>query len=227
MSVIAALIFDLDGVLVNTVNLHFRAWAHLAERHGIAFAEDDMPRIRGRQRRDCLLDLFGERSLTEAEIATYLETKDHYYLDLVRQSKPANLLAPGAEALVDTARARNLKLGVASSSANAITVLRYVGLYDMVEVVADGTTVAHSKPAPDIFIWTAGALGVSPIRCLAFEDSHAGVAAAHQAGMFVVGIGAQLIDQAHLMLPSFEVMTLENILAAADEYAARQPEYTV
>ncbi|MFN8562278.1 MAG: HAD-IA family hydrolase [Anaerolineae bacterium] len=142
-------------------------------------------------------DLFGERSLTEAEIATYLETKDHYYLDLVRQSKPANLLAPGAEALVDTARARNLKLGVASSS-NAITVCATSGLYDMVEVVAD---LAQPSPIPSqrptFFIWTAGALGVSPIRCLAFEDSHAGVAAAHQAGMFVVGIGAQLIDQAH------------------------------
>lgn len=227
MAAIAALIFDLDGVLVNTVSLHFRAWAHLAERHGITFAQDDMPRLRGRQRRDCLLDLFAGRSLTEAEIAAYLEIKDHYYLDLLSQSTPADLLTPGAADLVEAARTRRLKLGVASSSANAVAVLRYVGLSDAMQAIADGTTVVRSKPAPDIFIWTAGALGVSPMRCLAFEDSHAGMAAAHQAGMFVVGIGEQFSDQAHVMLPGFEALALDDILAAADQYATGQPEYSV
>ncbi len=170
MSAVEALIFDLDGVLVSTVGLHYQAWAHLAGQHGISFDEADMPRLRGRQRRDCLLDLFAGRGLTEAEITAYLEIKDRYYLDLLDQAAPEDLLTPGATTLIASARERQLKLGVASSSANAVAVLRYVGLYDALHAIADGMTVARSKPAPDIFLWTAGALGVSPADCLVFED---------------------------------------------------------
>lgn len=213
-SSIAALIFDLDGVLVNTVGLHAQAWAHLAARHGIAFNESDMPRLRGRQRRDCLLDLFAGQPLTEAEISAYLEIKDRYYLDLLAAAAPDDLLVAGAADLIAATRAQGLKLGVASSSANAIAVLHFVGLYDLLDAVGDGLTVARSKPAPDIFIWTAGALGVSPARCLVFEDSRAGITGARRAGMFAVGIGApDFTDQAHRIVPDLATVTLSEILA--------------
>jgi beta-phosphoglucomutase-like phosphatase (HAD superfamily) len=68
MATTRALIFDLDGVLVNTVDLHFRAWQFLAESHDIPFTRTDMIRLRGRLRRDCLLTLFENRPLTETQI---------------------------------------------------------------------------------------------------------------------------------------------------------------
>lgn len=225
MPAVEALIFDLDGVLVNTVGLHYQAWAHLADEHNIRFNETDMARFRGRQRRDCLLDLFDGRSLTEAEIAAYLEIKDRVYLDLLDQAAPEALLVPHARDLIDAARARSLKLGVASSSANAVAVLHYVGLHDALDVIADGTTVANSKPAPDIFLWTAGALGVSPMQCLVFEDSRAGIAAARGAGMIAVGIGAHdFTDQAHLIVPDFKTLTLDDVLTAVEPQTVQQTD---
>lgn len=224
MSVVEALIFDLDGVLVNTVDLHFRAWSHIAAAHDIPFSQSDMSRFRGRQRRECLLDLFQGRNLTEAEIAAYLQLKDQFYLDLLYQTAPESLLFPSVSEFIEGAYERHLKVGVASSSANAVPVLHYVGLFDCVQAVADGMMVAHSKPASDIFVWTSGALGVSPIRCIAFEDSHAGIIAARDAGMFTVAVGSEdLTDQAHFTMPDFDSMSLEAVLTVANQKLERHP----
>jgi beta-phosphoglucomutase len=223
---IEALIFDLDGVLVNTVDLHFQAWAYLAAQRNVSFDSLDMHRLRGRQRRDCLLELFDGHNLTEAEIAVYLEIKDHYYLDLINQTAPEDLLAPHAVQLIDAARECQLKVGVASSSANAIAILKYIGLDARLDVIADGNTVARSKPAPDIFVWTAGALGVSPMRCIAFEDSYAGITAARRGGMFTVGVGSQeSMEPAHLVISDFGAVQLAEILYAARQRLMQQPQF--
>jgi beta-phosphoglucomutase len=81
----------------------------------------------------------------------------------------------------------------------ARAVLQKTGLLDYMDAIADGSTVARSKPAPDIFVWVAGALRVRPHQAIAIEDSRAGIEAARTAGMFVVGVGNSLLtDQAHL-----------------------------
>ncbi|MBK8023753.1 MAG: HAD-IA family hydrolase [Chloroflexi bacterium] len=175
----------------STRSPHFQAWAFLAASHNIAFTEAHRSHFRGRQRRDCLLELFHGRDLTESEISAYLQVKDQFYLELLQQTAPNRLLLPHVIDTLQDAHDRNLLIGVASSSANARAVLRYVGLLNYMQVVADGSITAHSKPAPDIFIWTAGALGVPPLSCIVFEDSQAGVDAARNAGMFVVAVGAE------------------------------------
>jgi beta-phosphoglucomutase len=211
-----ALIFDLDGVLVNTVDLHFRAWQLLAEAHEIPFTWTDMIGFRGRHRRDCLLTLFNTRELTESQIVEYIETKDRCYLDLVSRRSPQDLVASGAFTLIERAQSLGLRTGVASSSVNAVRLLEYVGLYPLIDVVADGNTVQRSKPAPDIFLWVAGALNAHPGACIAFEDSEAGIAAARIAGMFVVGVGEQPeVQRADFVLPQLNMTSLDTILEAA------------
>ncbi len=222
-----AMIFDLDGVLVDTVDLHYHSWRFLAEQHGIPFSWDDMADFRGRQRRDCLLSLFRGRALTEAQIATYLEIKNEHYLTRLNTMPPRQLLLPHATRLIENAVARGIRLGVASSSANAVRVLRHVNLYHRFEVVADGGTVFRSKPAPDIFLWAAGALGIHPARCVVFEDSKAGILAARECGMVAIGVGQKThLRHAHLVLPDLGAMSLENILEAVQQIQTCQPSLT-
>jgi len=218
MAAVKALIFDLDGILVDTVDLHYRAWKHLADIYGISFSRDDMQRFRGRQRRDCVISLFAPHPLTEAQINEYVAIKTNQYTAMLAQTDGEALLMPGARYLVHSAKASGLKLGVASASVNAIEVLKRVKLYDFFDAIGDGTIVARSKPKPDIFLWTAGALGVRPHQTIVFEDSAAGVHAARTAGMFVVGVGSDdAVNGAHLIVPAMTAIELDALLRAASD----------
>jgi beta-phosphoglucomutase len=207
-----AIIFDLDGVLADTVEFHYRAWKHIADLLDVPFGPEDMNRLRGRQRRDCLLDLLHDRLVDEAEISRLMILKDEFYLADLEQMTPASLL-PGVLEFVLAAKRNRLRLGVASASMTARAVLQKTGLLNYMDVVADGGTVARSKPAPDIFIWAAGALRVRPRCAIVFEDSQAGVEAARTAGMFVVGVGdGYLTAQAHFSVPSLRDVALDDLM---------------
>lgn len=207
-----AVIFDLDGVLADTVEFHYRAWKHIADILDVPFGPEDMNRLRGRQRRDCLLDLLSGRPVDEDEIARLMILKDEFYMADLEQMTPASLL-PGVLDFVLAARKSRLRLGVASASMTARAVLQKTNLLAYMDAVADGSTVSRSKPAPDIFVWVAGALRVRPHQAIVFEDSRAGVEAARTAGMFVVGVGdGQLTSQAHFSVPSLRDVVLADLM---------------
>lgn len=207
-----AIIFDLDGVLADTVEYHYRAWKRIADVLDVDFGPEDMNRLRGRQRRDCLLDLLGNRPVDEEQIARLMVLKDGYYLADIEQMTQASLL-PGVLDFVLAAKKNRLRLGVASASMTARAVLQKTSLLDYMDAVADGNTVVRSKPAPDIFVWVAGALRVRPNRAIVFEDSQAGVEAARTAGMFVVGVGSgDLTAQAHISVPGMQDVALAELL---------------
>jgi kojibiose phosphorylase len=93
----------------------------------------------------------------------------------------------------------------------------------LIDVVADGYTVQRSKPAPDIFLWVAGALNARPTESIAFEDSLAGIEAAQRGGMFVVGVGDHPdVQQADLVLPQLDSIPLVAILEAAHQQPIAQ-----
>ncbi len=216
MPVVEALIFDLDGVLVDTVGLHFQSWQMLARQHNLTLTPADLAHFKGRHRRDCVIELFAPRTLTEAEITAFLIIKNNAYLDLLHNVNPQTLLMPGVVPLIEAARQRGLKIAVASSSMNALPVLERTGLAALMDVITDGGVVSRAKPEPDIFLWTAGALRTSPANCLVLEDSEAGVAAAVRAGMYVVGIGEPAnLNQAHQVLASISVLKLDDLLTLA------------
>lgn len=188
MANVTAIIFDLDGVLVNTIDLHEQAWHEVARAGGRNLNQRDLQALRGRRRNECLDLLFPKQELSTTVIDHYLTIKNNTYIEALLSQHPHDILARGATELIETAHESGLLLGVASSSINAKQVLAHVGLQDMFAVVADGATVARSKPAPDIFVWVAGALGIYPQTAVVFEDSLAGIQGASQAGMTVVGI---------------------------------------
>lgn len=185
-------IFDLDGVIVDTVDLHFRAWQQMFGELGISYDRADRDRFRGVHQRQILLTK--ARDLSEAQIAYYLALKDSVYRRLLAEARHEILLTP-VLALLHEARAQHLKIGLASSSTNARHVLDLVGLRALFDAIADGHTVCRNKPAPDIFVWVAGALGLNPGAIAVVEDGSAGVEAARTAGMFTVGIN---VAAAHL-----------------------------
>ena len=200
-------IFDLDGVLADTVELHYRAWKQIAAQINVPFTREDMNGFLGRRRRDCLLDLLGDQQIADADLQALLERKDQLYQAELDAVNPVDVVLPGVFEFVDAARAKEIRLGVASSSANARQLLEKTGLITRMRAVADGFTVKRSKPAPDIFIWVAGALQVRPAQAVVFEDSQAGVAAARTAGMVVVGIG----DEARSANPDLTVSSIQSL----------------
>lgn len=214
MAAPAAFIFDMDGVLVDTIDLHYRAWKQVADAAGTPFTPDDMDRMRGHHRRDYLRYIVRERDLSPDEMQRYFAVKDAALNDDLNRISAADVL-PGVLPLLDEARAAGIRLGVASSSTKAMIILRRTGLYERFDAVADGHTVARLKPAPDIFVWAAGALRTPLDGAVVFEDSAAGIDAAHTGGMFAVGLGSpDLVGAAELVLPDLSGATLDTIRAA-------------
>ncbi|GAB4530730.1 MAG: beta-phosphoglucomutase [Anaerolineae bacterium] len=210
---IEALIFDLDGVLVNTIDLHFHAWKRIADEAGVPFDRRDMDGLRGLQRQESLQRILGDTVVDHAQWVRYSDRKDTYYNDVLQTVTPDDLLMPGAEALIRAAREAGLKVGVASASLNAIPTLQRVGLFPLLDAVADGSTVPNSKPAPDIFIWVAGALRVRPVQAIVFEDATAGVQAARAAGMKVIGLGLpHLVSAADRIFAGLHEVRLDDLL---------------
>ena len=185
---IQGVIFDLDGVLTDTSEFHYQGWKQLADEEGIPFNRQANERLRGLSRRDSLLQILGERQVTEAELQEMMARKNSYYEHLIQSLTPADLL-PGAETLLDELQAAGIKIAIGSSSKNARTVIQRLGITDQINALTDGYSVERPKPAPDVFLHAAKQLGLAPEQCLVVEDASAGVEAAKVAGMLVLGLG--------------------------------------
>lgn len=212
MSPIKGIIFDLDGVLTDTSELHYRAWKQLGADLGLDVSPTLKDEVRGLSRRASLDVLLRSRSVSEVEAAALMERKNRYYLALIEQLSPQDVL-PGVRELLTEIRAAGLRVAVASASRNAATVIERLGLTSMVDVICDGASVEQLKPAPDLFLHAAARLGLLPQECLVIEDAAAGVEAARAAEMRVVGIGPpDQVGAADLVLPSLAGVRLDDLL---------------
>ncbi len=182
-----AVIFDLDGVIVDTAEFHYRGWKRLADQLGVKFDEAANEKLRGIPRRESLIAMLGYTP-TEDKIKEYSDQKNEYYLKLVQTLKPKDLL-PGVKALLPALKKAGYKIALASSSKNARLVLKLVGLSQMFHAVVDGNEIVKGKPNPELFLKAAQRLGVEPVNCLVVEDAESGIEAAVAAGMHTLGVG--------------------------------------
>jgi len=199
-----AVIFDLDGVITDTAHYHYLAWKRLAETQGVHFDHAFNENLKGIDRMGSL-DLIlasAAKQYTPEEKLALADEKNLHYQELIATMSASDLL-PGAVAALDTVRAAGMKIGLASVSKNAFTVLERLGITDKFDYVVDAALIARGKPDPEIFLKAAHELGVAPADCLGVEDAVAGVAAIKSAGMFALGIGqANVLTQADVVIAS-------------------------
>jgi beta-phosphoglucomutase len=190
MSRFCAVIFDLDGVITDTAHYHYLAWKRLAESEGVAFDHAFNENLKGVDRMGSLeLILAGSTKRYSMEHKLALaDSKNRHYRELISAMGPDDLL-PGAVDALAAVRAAGLKIGLASVSKNAFSVLERLGIRDRFDYVVDAARIANSKPHPEIFLNAADSLGVAPSECLGVEDAVAGVASIKSAGMFALGVG--------------------------------------
>jgi len=185
-----AIIFDLDGVITDTSEYHYRAWKRLADEEGIPFNRDDNDKLRGVSRSECLKILLNGKQVSAEQFHEMMDRKNRYYVELLKQMTSKNILS-GAKELVLDVRRRGIKIAIASVSKNTRTVLKGTGIENLFDVIADGYSVKNTKPAPDIFLFAAKELGVKPEDCAVVEDAEAGIEAALAGNMLPIGIGPE------------------------------------
>lgn len=183
-----AVIFDLDGTLVDSMPAHFSAWCEALAKQDVdyVFPEDVFYAMGGRPTHDIVAELNGEFGLhMDAEEVSV--DKRNAFLKHLDDIVRINEVADFAESLRG-----KFPLAIATGGTRLVSekVLQQVGMSDLFDEVVTANDVVCGKPAPDIYIEAALRLGVDPVRCLAFEDAAAGMMAAQSAGMRVVCVPA-------------------------------------
>ncbi len=185
------IIFDLDGVLVHTDKLHYRAWKKIADERGILFNEEINNLLRGVSRMESLeiiLRNYHGPALSQEEKEALAEEKNNYYKEELKSMTPDDVTAEVRETLA-ALKAEGIKIAIGSSSKNTKFILKQVGLDDVFDAVSDGTNITKSKPDPEVFLKAAEYIALAPEDCLVVEDAVAGIEAAKCGGMKAAGIG--------------------------------------
>jgi len=214
---IKAIIFDLDGVIVDTAVFHYQAWKRLAHEYGFDFTPDQNERLKGISRLESLdiLLSIGEIKIDSKEEKNKLATKkNNWYRENILKMTPSDIL-PGVKNFLIDLKNTNYKIAIGSSSKNAGTILEKIGFDGFFDAVIDGTKITNSKPDPEVFLKAAEELNINPANCLVFEDAAAGIEAAKKARMLAIGVGEfKNLSEADKIIPDFRnisVMMIDNL----------------
>lgn len=180
-----ALIFDLDGVIVDSMPVHELAWRRYLE--SLGFDGGDIPaRMHGRRNDEIVRDFLGQ-AIDHDTVLAHGAAKEQVFREMLGDRLRENLVAGIAEWL-DHVEGAPIALATNAERANIDFTLDGAGLRQYFDVIVDGSEVSRPKPAPDVYLRAAELLKIAPGNCIVFEDSPVGVAAALAAGMRVVGV---------------------------------------
>jgi beta-phosphoglucomutase len=183
-----AVLWDLDGTLVDTAEHHFAAWVGTLGPRGVDLTPEIFLRTFGRRNVDVLRDMLGD-DLTDDEVRALGGAKEVEYR--ARVSVGPLVLLPGVSTWLARLRDAGWRQAIASSAphANIEAILDGIGLHDAFDAIAGEEDVTRGKPDPQIFLVAAAKLGVPPERCIVVEDAPAGIEAGRRAGMRTIGVG--------------------------------------
>lgn len=188
-------VFDLDGVITDTAHYHYLAWKKTAESIGIEFDEAFNENLKGVSRIDSLLLILRkdgrENVFTEEQIEALAADKNEFYVSLLQEITPADVL-PGIKELIVDLKKQNLKCAIASVSKNARTVLSALEMEQEFDYIVDAAKITKSKPDPEIFVEACRGLGLETSEVVGIEDAQAGIEAINAAGIVSVGVGSGL-----------------------------------
>src|SRR5215469_8911281 len=215
-------IWDMDGVVIDSAEQHRQAWEQLARENGFPYSHEAFWAGFGRRNSDVIPLMFGVHGPAE-QIAALADRKETIYRALLeQQAAPLS----GAVELMAALHTAGYRQALASSAPeeNIRTIVRLLGLGPYLDATVSGETVAHGKPAPDIFLAAAAKVGVPPARCLVIEDAVAGVQAAHAGGMRCLAVrragqadapGLEAADYVAGSLAQVNVVLVNRLLGAA------------
>jgi beta-phosphoglucomutase len=209
---IQAVIWDLDGVIIDSAEQHKQAWQRLAREEGVTFTDADFWATFGKRNDDILRTQWGITSPEKAqEMANRKET---YYRELIRDTAAP---LPGSLELMRALHQAGFAQALASSAPveNIELISEVLGLKRYLSKLVSGETVPHGKPAPDIFLKAAQELGIAPAYCVVIEDAVAGVEAAHAAGMRCIAVAGDRdlpgLRKADLMVKSLTEVNVQKV----------------
>lgn len=185
-----ALILDMDGVLVDSNDMHTQAWLAYLSRFGLTpdslSADQMMERMHGKRNDQIVREIFGAQ-LTEQAVFDHGAAKEALYREMMRPHLSAHLVR-GVQAFLERHKSQPLGVGSNAEPANLDFVLDEAKLRPYFRAVVNGHQVKHPKPHPEIYLRVAEMLGSKPGQCVIFEDSATGIEAARAAGARVVAV---------------------------------------
>lgn len=212
---IKGVIFDLDGVIVDTAKYHYLAWKRLAKELGFIFEETDNERLKGVSRMaslDILLEV-GKMNFSDDEKIKLAQKKNKWYVEYISFMSSEEIL-PGVNEFLDELKNAKIKTAIGSASKNTMTILERIKLKDIFDAVVDGNKVNKAKPDPEVFLTSALELGIIPDECIVFEDAAAGIEAAKNGGMRCVGVGsAEILGEADLVISNMKEISLSKLIS--------------
>nr|WP_082676271.1 beta-phosphoglucomutase [Shouchella shacheensis] len=191
---VEAVVFDLDGVITDTAELHFKAWKQLASEIGIDLPKAFNNQLKGIDRKESLerILIYGqkEHQFSNEEKETLTARKNNAYVAMLQSLTKEDIL-PGVLPFIETIKAEGLPMAIASVSRNASFILKKLGILQLFDHCVDASTLSSGKPDPEIFLKACDALNVPPTKAIGIEDSLAGMQAIKASAMFGVGVGSE------------------------------------
>lgn len=209
-----AVLFDMDGVLVDSYDAHLESWLAMAQEQGQSFTRADFDLVFGRTSFEIIAELWKGAKLSREEMAQMDDRKEALFREILKGKFPA---MPGAKELIVSLDEAGFQLAVGSSGPpeNIEFVLNKLGVKNYFGAIVTGKDVTRGKPDPEVFLTAAKKVGVDPSRCVVVEDAPAGVAAAHAGGMRCVGMAStgrtpEMLCEAELVVNSLTSLTPES-----------------
>ncbi|MFQ8689129.1 MAG: beta-phosphoglucomutase [Blautia sp.] len=198
-----AVIFDLDGVVVNTAKYHYLAWRKLAKELGFDFDSVHNERLKGVSRMESLnivLEVGGRDGYSQEEKQRLADRKNRYYLEMIEGLDQGEIL-PGIPEFIAEIKSDGWKVGLGSASKSGRMILEKLRLAPQFDVIVDGNLVERPKPDPEVFVKAAELLGIPCENCIVVEDAKAGIQAARAGGMHCIGVGSkEVLEDADLVV---------------------------
>lgn len=185
-----AVLFDLDGVIVDTANDHYLAWKKIAQKEGIYFDRIINERLKGVSRLKSLEIILenSQKQYTAEEKIALCELKNNDYRERIAGLKPQNVL-PGVRAFLEELRENNIRTAICSASKSAKEIIKRLELACYFDCIIDGNDVTRPKPDPQVFEKACQHLAVLPDQVIVVEDAFAGIESAQSIGIKTIGIG--------------------------------------
>jgi len=187
-----ALIFDLDGVIVDSNPVHCEAWTAFNRQYGLATTEAMLQRMYGKRNDEIIRDYFGN-TLPAEEVAARGRAKEELYRSMI-EGRIEQILVPGLRQFLGMYRGAPMAVASNAEPENVLFILDRAGLQPYFCAVLDGHQVSQPKPHPEIYLRAASLLKIAAPNCIVFEDSNGGVAAARAAGMRVIGLRTTYVN---------------------------------